>query len=68
LSNPPGDQEKDGIEALIKKGQDASSSTPNKPTTNTTGKYQYTEIGIPIMYLKPLQSSQGNPNAEVIFI
>jgi hypothetical protein len=54
LSNPPGDQAKSRVEALIKKGQDASMSTPNKPYTNIAGQKQSTEIGISIMSLTPL--------------
>jgi hypothetical protein len=64
LSNPPGNQAKAQFEALIKKGQDTSPSTPNKPATNTTEKQPSTEIGSPIMSLTPLQSSQGNPNVQ----
>jgi hypothetical protein len=67
-SNPPDDQTKAQAEALIKKGQDASLSTPDKSTTNTTRKQPYTEIGIPIKWVTPLNSSRGNPNIEVIFI
>jgi hypothetical protein len=55
LSNPPGNQEKSQFEALIKKGQDTSPSTPNKPATNTAGQQLSTEIGNPIMSLTPLQ-------------
>ena len=36
--------------------------------TNTTKRQLSTEIGSPIMSLTPLQSSQGNPNDQVIFI
>jgi hypothetical protein len=36
--------------------------------TNTAGKQPSTEIGNPIKSVTPLQSSRGNPNAEVIFI
>jgi hypothetical protein len=68
LSNPLGDQEKYQSEASLKKGQDTSPSTPNKLTTNTTGKKSSTEIGIPIKSLTPLQSIQGNPNVKVTFI
>jgi hypothetical protein len=68
LSNPPGNQAKVQSEALIKKGQDTSPSTPNKSATNTAGQQPSTEIGSPIKSLTPLQSSQGNPNVEVIFI
>jgi hypothetical protein len=67
-SNQPDDQTKAQAEVLIKKGQDASLSTPENPTTNTTGKPQTTQIGDPIMSLTPLQTSQGNPKAEVVFI
>jgi hypothetical protein len=68
LSNPPGNQAKAQFETLIKKGQDTSPSTPIKPTTNTAGQQPSIEIGSLIMSLTPLQSSQGNPNAKVIFI
>jgi hypothetical protein len=68
LSNPPGNQAKSQLEDLIKKGQDSSPSTPNKPATNTVEQQPSTEIGSPIMSLTPLQSSQGNPNVKVIFI
>jgi hypothetical protein len=67
-SNQPDDQKKAQDEVLIKKGEDASLSTPEKSTTNTKGKPQTTQIGDPIMSLTPLQISQGNPSVEVVFI
>jgi hypothetical protein len=68
LTNPPDDQTKAQAEALIKKGQEKSPSTPDKSTTNTAGQQPSTEIGNPIKSVTPLQSSRGNPNAKVIFI
>ena len=68
LPNPPGTQTTSHIEYFQKKGQDTSLSTPDKPATNTTKKHPSTEIGSPIMSLTPLQSSQENPNDQVIFI
>jgi hypothetical protein len=67
-SNQPDDQKKAQTEVLIKKGEDASLSTPEKSATDTTGQPQTTQIGDPIMSLTPLQISQGNPSAEVVFI
>jgi hypothetical protein len=37
-SNPLDDQTKSQAEALIKKGEEKSLSTPNKSATNTVGK------------------------------
>jgi hypothetical protein len=67
-SNQPDDQKKAQPKVLIKKGEDASLSTPETPTTDTTRQPQTTQIGDPIMSLTPLQISQGNPSAEVVFI
>ena len=68
LSNPLGDKAKAQFQDLIKNGQDTPPSIPNKSATNTTEQPQFTKIGSLIMSLTPLQSSQGNPNAEFIFI
>jgi hypothetical protein len=68
LSNPLDAQDKAQIEAFLKKGEDTSPSTPNKPVTDTTEKQMSTDIGNPIFSLTPLQSSHGNPSSEVIFI
>jgi hypothetical protein len=68
LSNPPGNQATTQLEDLIKKGQDTSLSMPNKEVTKKTKQQPSTKIGSPIMSLTPLQSSQVNPNTEVIFI
>jgi hypothetical protein len=64
LSNPPGTQTKSHLEDFLKKGQDTSSSTQDKSTTNTIEKQPSIEIGSPIMSLTPLRSSQANPNFE----
>jgi hypothetical protein len=68
LPNPPSTQTTTHLEDFQKKGQDTSLSTPDKLDTNTTKQQPSTEIGSPIMSLTPLQSSQGNPNDQVIFI
>jgi hypothetical protein len=67
-SNQPDDQKKAQIEVLIKKGEDASLSTPEKSATNTVGQPKTTQIGDPIIYLTPLQISQGNPSSEVVLL
>jgi hypothetical protein len=54
LSNPLGNQAKSQLEAFLKKGQDTSPSTPDKPVTNTIEKQPSTEIGSPIISLTPL--------------
>jgi hypothetical protein len=63
--NSPSNQTKAQIEALSKKGQETPSSTPDRSATNTTRQQQSTKIGSPIQSVTPLQSSRGNPNAEV---
>jgi hypothetical protein len=68
MTNPPDDQTKAQVEALIKKGQEKSPSTPEKSATNTSGQQPSTEIGSPIKLVTPLQFSKGNLNTEVIFI
>ena len=68
LTNPPSDQAKAQTEALIKKGEEKPLSTPDKSDTDTVGKQPSTKIGSPIKSVTPLQSSWGNPNAEVVFI
>jgi hypothetical protein len=67
-SNQPDDQTKAQVEVLIKKEHDASLSTPENPATNTTEQPHTTQIDDLIMSLTPLQTSQGDPKAEVVFI
>jgi hypothetical protein len=68
LTNPLDDQTKAQAEALIKKGEEKTPSTPEKSATNTVGKQPSTDIGSPIKSVTRLQSSRGNPNAEFVFI
>jgi hypothetical protein len=68
LTNPTDDQTKAQAEALIKKGEEKTPSTPDKSATRTTGQQPSIDIGNPIKLVTPLQSSSGNPNAEVVFI
>jgi hypothetical protein len=62
------DQAKDQPETLIKQGEDRPLSSPDKSTTDGTGKQLSTEIDNPIQVVTPLQFTRGNPNAEVILI
>jgi hypothetical protein len=62
------DQAKDQPETLTKQGEDRPLSSPDKSTTDETGKQLYAEIGNPIQIVTLLQSTRGNPNTEVILI
>jgi hypothetical protein len=68
LPNPPSDQSKSHIEALVKKGEEKSLSTRGKLTTDTAGKQPSTKIGSPIQSITPLHFIRGNMSAEVVFI
>jgi hypothetical protein len=62
------DHTKDQPETLIKQGEDRPLSSPDKSTTDGTGKQLSTEIDNPIQVFTPLQFTRGNLNAEVILI
>jgi hypothetical protein len=68
LTNPPDDQTKAQDEALIKKGEEKTMSTPEKSAADTTSQQPSTDIGSPIQFVTPLQFSRGNSSAEVVFI
>jgi hypothetical protein len=63
-----GNQAKNQAETLTKKGEDKLLSTPDKSTTDMTGKQSSTEIDSPIQFITPLQFTRGNPDTEVVFI
>jgi hypothetical protein len=67
-TNVSGDQAKDQEETLPKEGEEGQLITPDKSTTNAAEKQSSTEINSSIQFIRPLQFTRGNPNAEVIFI